>query len=475
MKINSSNLLGGIYNKNTAAIDKLLNNSQIKATVMETNMNNVKLLLENGRQLSAKSNIPLENFLGEKLSFKIVKSENEIAIRPQIQGGAQQREMNMKASKLLRSMNIQDTAQNREIAKEMMKSEVPLSKENFLNIKENINSFEKLKFIIQSGSTDLKGEIENLVQKDIKDVIREIVIENKGENVKNLSEKMDISSIEKKDIIFLHKNGHTANMANINALNAFVYNGENIIGILDKLENLFEQIFKMKTKNEDGKVENNKNEPEGDAGALRGAKEDSKSGALQKQKLENIIKNLTKNADGDGSKLAGKKEILKEAADTVDRLLSGLEMDKDETFEMETASQKLKFLYDVSKTGAYVQIPINDGDSKRLMEMTENKKKKKNKRDHEGYSVLFSLDTQKFNKVSCRLEYSELKGLAVVFGLEDENAVKIFKSNTGRIHEMLQSLEINNISVNFKTMEESDLVKFAGRAAEGFPNFDMWV
>ena len=208
---------------------------------------------------------------------------------------------------------------------------------------------------------------------------------------------------------------------------------------------------------------------------LGGANEKSKSGEMQKQKLGNIIRNLTKNTDGDGSKLAGKKEILKEASDTVDRLLSGLEMDSDETFEMETANQKLKFLYDLSKTGAYVQIPINDGDSKRLMEMTENKKGKKSKRDHESYSVLFSLDTENFNKVSCKLDYSELKGLEVQFGLEDEKAVKLFKSNTARIHEMLQGLDIKCINVSFKKMEESDIVKLMGETKEDFPNFDIWV
>ncbi|KDR94165.1 hypothetical protein SAMN02745945_00849 [Peptoclostridium litorale DSM 5388] len=475
MKINPNNLLRGVYSKNMAEVDKLLNKGEIKATVVESNMNNVKLVLENGRQLSVKSNIPLENFLGEKLIFKIVKSENEIVIRPQIQGTAQQREMNMKASKLLRSMNIQDTSQNREIAKEMMKSEVTVNKENFFNIKENINSFEKLKFVIQSNSMDLKGEIENIIQKDIKNVVREIVIGNKGDNVKELSNKTDISSIEKKDLIFLYKNGQAMNMANINALNSFLYNGENIFSVLDSLDNLFDKVFKMRVKDEgDGGRKDGYN-GDGETDPALGAKENGSGGALQKEGLQNIIKNLTENTDGDGSKLAGKKEILKEAAEAIDRLLGGLEMDKDEAFEMETANNKLKFLYDISKTGAYVQIPINDGQSKRLVEMTENKKGKKSKKDHESYSVLFSLDTERFKKVSCRLEYSDIKGIEVIFGLEDEKAVKKFKSNSAMIYEMLQGLNFKNISVNFKKIEECDVVSVIGQDDQNFPNFDIWV
>ena len=475
MKINPDNLLRGIYSKNMAEVDKLLNKGEIKATVVESSMNNVKLALENGRQISVKSNIPLENFLGEKLMFKIVKSENEIVIRPQIQGTAQQREMNMKASKLLRSINIQDTAQNREIAKEMMKSEITVNKENFLNIKENINSFEKLKFIIQNSTMDLKGEIENIIQKDIKNVVREIVIENKGDNVKELSNKMDISSIEKKDLIFLCKNGQAVNMANINALNSFLYNGENIFGVLDFLDNLFDKVFKMRVKNEENGGAKGGSDGDGETGHALGAKENYTGDALQKEELQNIIKNLTRNMDGDGSKLAGKKEVLKEAAETIDRLISGLEMDKDEAFEMETANNKLKFLYDMSKTGAYVQIPIDDGQSKRLVEMTGNKKGKKSKKDHESYSVLFSLDTERFKKVSCRLEYSQMKGIEVIFGLEDEKAVKRFKSNSAMIYEALQGLEFKNISVNFKKIEECDVVNLTGQEDQGFPNFDIWV
>lgn len=237
--VDATGLFPGYHpQKISGEINELYNRGEsVRGLVLDVNQNIVLIQSSSGKQFSAKTTIPLDNYLGNEMSFAVIMGENgEYLLVPDL-SSKQKSVLNLKIEEILFKFGENANPENKEIISQMIKAGIPVTKENFMQIKEQFNSLKNIqseKFELPFTNTQIDQPITDLTEE------LQIFKDYDQSNSNILSEKAASKSIEinelgLKDIIVLKDLDMTVTLKNLNAVykinEKLVSNPEDVSGI----------------------------------------------------------------------------------------------------------------------------------------------------------------------------------------------------------------------------------------------------
>lgn len=109
----------------------------IRGRVIDVNQNIVLIQTSNGKEFTANTTIPMENFIGQEMLFNVIfNSEGQMFLRPELNEKEISMMETLKIEDILIKLGKQLTPENKELAAKMLKAGIPLSPENFKELKE---------------------------------------------------------------------------------------------------------------------------------------------------------------------------------------------------------------------------------------------------------------------------------------------------------------------------------------------------
>ncbi|SHH07423.1 hypothetical protein SAMN02744040_00715 [Tepidibacter thalassicus DSM 15285] len=457
------NLRAILLKNNVELVEFLEKNSVFTGKVIDVKSNTVKILLQNGKEFLANSNIPLENLLGEEVSFKVLKGVSGFVLQPKIEGTSFEKELDLKINNLINELNIQSNKENKDLIKEMIKQNIPVNNKNFNFLKENIVSFKILSNLSEEQIQNLDKDIENIENKEIREIVKNMYINKEGKNIQNILGELKNLNLEEKDILFLFKNNFKLNTENMKILDSFL-KGENIGDLLNKINFLFNNS-KLNSKNI--------NFDENSFEEIVSSK--GKVFVKENKNIKDIIKSIIKDFEVD-------KEVnIKEMKKNLEYLIKSLGLKNDiklgemEEKELSNINQKLEFLNNMSNEYMYFQIPFYYKEYKNLAEILINDKNTKKEKNGRAISIFISLNTNNLDRVDSILNYCN-KELKILFRMKNENILKLFKLSENKLINVLNKVGIKNIKISYKIKEESESILSNLECMNNkFSKFDIWV
>lgn len=237
--VDSSSIIPGYQpQKISGEINELYNRGEaVRGRVLDVNENIVLVQSSSGRQFSAKTTVPLDNYIGQDMSFTIILGESgEFLLIPDLEG-KESKELNFKIIDILSKFGEQLTEENKQIVSQMISSGIPVTKQTFDEIKSLNTSLSSLKagtYNLNISEEGLDIPLNQLTKglQTIKDFGRE-------SEVQNFTLKLDLGL---KEIVILKNLGMPVTLKNLNALSDLLQgvrnNSLDITGLGDFLENI---------------------------------------------------------------------------------------------------------------------------------------------------------------------------------------------------------------------------------------------
>ncbi|MCT4509803.1 MAG: hypothetical protein N4A48_13805 [Tepidibacter sp.] len=465
--------------------DAIKNNESVTGKILEVKSNVVKILLKNGNEFMANSNIPLENLLGEQVNFKVLNSDKNIVLQPQIEGTALEKELDVKINNLISDLKLPNNEENKSLIKEMIKQNIPVNVKNLKTIKDNIGSFNILSRLTEEEVKILNKNIKNIENKEVKEIVKDIYINKEGKNILNFLKDLKEMGPKEKNILFLFKNKFEINIGNMKNLDSLL-KGENLDDILKEINNILDEELGAVNKD----IQNNnflnikeeiqklnvikQNTTESDT-QKDISKDMSEEDISSKNDIKKIIKNIVQNLDTD------KKVDVEKIKQNMDSLIKTLNLQNEIKLgeslkgEFQDVNQKLELLNDISNEYMYFQIPFEYKEYKNLAEILLSENTKNKKDGKKSISILISLNTHNLSRIDTMLNYYN-NDLNIVFGLKDEKIKNMFEKNEKKLVEVLKSIGINNTNINYKIKTENKpILNNIDYINNKFSNFNMWV
>lgn len=439
---------------------------ELKATVIDSSISKVRIMLENGRQLSAKSSVPFENFINEKLVFKVIADEGGVVIRPKLQDANIRHELDMKTGRLIASLGLQDNHESREIIHDMMKLEIPVTKNNFRAISENSRALEVLKALGEEEVLALKSAVAKAEGMELRELGKLIIAEGKGENLKGLIDSLKVASVGRDELLFLLKSGFELSAQNTLNFSGISKGSENILNVFERLDAALTAL------------------PADARGAEPGLLPSGESPLVaQHARIKGEIKGLMDDMKLDISKeqagLGSAKNGVEKLALKLEELIGTAGVKEDSTGELEAVFGKLQLLGELGKAQGYFQLPIKGYEENHVAQLLVKKQREKAPGESERYFALISIGTSNMGNVACKVGYSSSLGYDVVFSLEDERVVRLFKASAQTIDKSLSELGGEAVRISFRLASEKEesreLLGNDRETIQKIPNFDMWV
>src|SRR5690606_33005167 len=108
-----------------------------RGRVIDVNQNIVLIQTSNGKEFTANTTIPMENFIGQEMLFNVIfNSEGQMFLRPELNEKEISMMETLKIEDILIQLEKQLPPENKELAAKMLKAGIPLSPENFKELKE---------------------------------------------------------------------------------------------------------------------------------------------------------------------------------------------------------------------------------------------------------------------------------------------------------------------------------------------------
>lgn len=502
MRIDNEIRLGYLSPKDRKNLEVILKgDTQIKAQILDVKLNEITIKLPNGKEFTAPSNIPLENFIGEEMFFTILDSGNELVLRPKIVGGLQERENYIKIEKLLNSFSIPVTKENVKLIRDMLSQNLSINKETIQNVKENIRAFhflEKSDVVFKENNFLENFNFEKL---PIKNLVKNIFSNNNSFGFSEIKDLINSSNLKQKDIVFLIKNNLDINYENLRNLEELSNQDKKLNQII---ENFTKEVFLKNEISKDNpsleeKINDNIFDEFENFDIINKKIEKNENENLSKDK--NLIENEYKNINID-LKTNQKVQILVKQLNSlginIDEGIFDLKTFESQILELkenineivntknypmiEELSSKLNFLTQMGNEYMYLQVPFQFKEYKNLLEILwESNKKSGNKRkSRNAISVFISLETQKFNKIQSILEYKiRERELNLKFLFKEQKNLMDFKKNLPILENLIikTGINIENISLILRDIKKDDinLLKEIIRADKYKGNFDIWV
>lgn len=126
-----------MLNKSNVDAFELKNRGEnVRGKVIDVNQNIVLIQTSSGKEFLANTVVPMENFIGEEMSFVVVVgSEGQIILKPELDDKKQALLSELKIEDILNKLNKPITPENKEIVKNMIQSGIAIHEESFQEIK----------------------------------------------------------------------------------------------------------------------------------------------------------------------------------------------------------------------------------------------------------------------------------------------------------------------------------------------------
>lgn len=511
IEINSQMLSGGNTNKINSKIArdikeaiKTLPDGQVKGKVLEVKNGIAQILTEQGQHINGKLQYANQLNIGDVRQFLVSTDEKGITYFSIVPEDMEMlAEGNIKSALL--ELGIDNSEKNIEIAKELIKNNLPINKEQFQQVNKgtllmgdksevshtiflvknnipitqsNVNilsDFTTNNFKISTELNNIQQQINNLPDGPLKDSLLNI-LNNEGKSNITMENSNVNQSVENNPInnnITSQTNNPTPN-ANISIntnINANTDASSNINGNTILNENKESINLNQSSNNIGNNQENSEKVQNTNNDFLKELMEN-----LGNQKEKNIISDSKKTENQSQSKWSLKLDISNSKLEDLDKHIKDTngkieEMIK-ETLKYDSPESKailenltntkdrLLFANNL-KENFYVQIPINI-DKNQTVELLVYKDKKKSKNKNGSSSAIIGLDTENLGRFETFIE-KEQNNINLQFKLENKDIIKLVKENIHQLDSLLKekglsinSLQYSEIKENFNITTEDE-------------------
>ncbi|PAB61360.1 flagellar hook-length control protein FliK [Anaeromicrobium sediminis] len=391
------------------------------------------------------------------------------------------KETKEKLVKYLKDMNVDDSKENMDTLKKIIKNEIPLSKELFKRVNNIRAKYNLIKDIKTNEGIKLpeelyKEEIDKIPLKKINELLSESsgkdntlvkgnVKENVEENIPKegpIKESIAEENVEKKntspeknEIIknnLNKKNDETEPMEKKTESSNEKPNNKEVVNKETKenfvLDKTTDKILFLIKNNLKVNLENL----------------DKAKYIFKEEKISEDIKELIESIDDPKVKNIIKKFILSKSnmdegqpiKDNVKKMYSLLEAIKDELSEKDSPAQReqvdklldtMKFLDKVNKEMYYMQVPLLIDDDIRNLEMYMEKKDGK-KKSIEGKGISFTLETKNLGDITCQINVND-ENMNLKFHVNDDEIMNKMKNKEDKLKNHLEDMDFENILIKY--------------------------
>lgn len=494
--------------KGRSDLQELMNRGEnVRGKIVDVNLSYVLIRSSDGKEYVANTTVPLENFIGEEMMFTILQSPTgEILLKPVMGEDIKKKEANLKIEDLLNKMNLPLTKENKDILREMIRQNLPITLDSFKEIKNIILSGDLLDAMMK----DLEFLKQGIESKDVPlgNLIRNMLNKNPDLDIDGLPNDPKIFDQLKEDVVFLFKNKIPVNLGTLNAWN-LVKSGEENLNDVRQIGDLYAQLaesletssmtdvekeeFKLElfkklgtTMPEKAAMELTEKES---LGLTLSKKEEPDSQIkdvnlkVLKEVLENEIKNLKGKIEQSVRPELLKEELLdipKEEAkflETLDKNISKIkETLGEENPIFKELSIRQEFVSKIMNENLYFQLPFQYRGQEKVLEFLLESSGRKKQGDGKSINVVISINTNSLKRVEALISYQEEKReLNLNFRLENDKLISMFKTKEQALRTVIESLGLKLGSVSYKEEINSPLIQKALEKNPQYPGFETWV
>lgn len=490
--------------RSTADVFEMKNRGEhVRGRVIDVNQNIVLIQSSSGREFTASTVVPMENFIGEEMSFAIlIGSEGELILKPELDEKKQSLLHELKIEDMLYKLNKAVTPENKEIMKNMIQSGIAVNEDSFQEIK-NLSLAMRLLQRMPEGQLDPQQQevsIDALMKAE----------EGSEQAVSSSAKAVLAQEFSLKDIITLKGLRLEVNVQNLKALHqvnqALAGRESDVFGLKKLMEEHFggklqraaeeqigaeqgDSVFETSAAGIENSAEAAADETAESGGILQGDGKPVRSG--QRTALESAFSSPEGERERIGGEEASKvsREMLKEllsqiTKDSVRRLGEKRErgfLDRSSEeylkLDVEKLSKDLKTVLSSmskeSELGRSIEreilpkteivreflrefqlniLPFQVDRYENVAQYYVKKNRNKNKKD-EGITVAFSLDTFHHGNVRAMLDYRSDKVISVEISLEDKRFEQPFRQALEELKERLAGLGYTNIALSTSVSE----------------------
>lgn len=481
--------------KVSGEINELYNRGEsVRGLVVDVNSNMVLIQSSTGRQFSAKTTIPLENYVGQEIAFTVLTSpEGELFLIPEIDE-KQSKILDLKIEDILTKFGKQLSPENKEIVEQMIKSGMPVTKESFEEIKALNLALKTIKndtFNLNLSKEQVNTPIDDL-SKSLQ-ILKDFNQEKESENF-TLNKNLGL-----KDIVFLKNIDMTVNLKNLNSVSDVFQNLEkgntDIVGlnsVIDEIENLsnekaqenignLDKPFENSSKteiNEKNIIDNNleefsvkdmetlnklsknllfKNIGE-DIFSLIKNSNDSKDVIIKV--LKNINNNIQRQINSENTNA---KDIQIEYEKIINAIKEFKQtLDKENIIYKKIENDilpKIEILNNLSNKYNFNVVPfILNNKYENVLQFFAKKDSKKKKFLKKDWIVGISINTKNYGEVKSSLTMKTGKRLNIDFIVKDKKVINLIKENEQSLLKSIDNIGFKDIVLNVRK-EENNISK----------------
>lgn len=451
----------------------------LKAKVMESNGDDITLILENGEILEAKTNINLGSLKSKLLTF-LVKSieDNKIFLQPinqedllssNIGKESVEEKINIFINKVLDIYNLPKTVENEYIIKTILSLKMPLSQDNIIK---TIKYLDKINSLINLGNEEEIITIDSGISPLNDSIMRLIKVNSNSEtagSIIDMSESVNSSFNDLTNMAFKETEIGSSKFTNVtemlnSKIESIFHGNTTSINIINKTVMLMNLGYEVSIDNYESLT---KLSSHGE-GIIRSLLElvnhlmsyNQSDNILLNEDMDllNEINISTINLKDDNAiskdniksfliKINSVFELIQSA--TVNRK----NLNKETNSKLESFLQNIKLFHKINSYYPFIQLPIEFSEKNSDGNITILKKKNKYKKN--SYVFYISINTKNLRKVDvlCNVTYEKI----ILDFIVEKEFIGYF---SGRIKDLKKSLErigYGNILVNFKEDIETDL------------------
>lgn len=500
----------------------------IKGRIIDVNKDMILVQISDGKQLFAKSTIPMENFVNQEMIFDLITtSQGEILLRPQIDQKKQNTIIDLKIQDILSKLGENESKDNKDLIKEMIKTSIPITKENFTEIKElkfALNTLKGTDFSIKPEDGDEYKNLNELMKQiqfkkdlgiakqsdypiinkeaSLKDILllKNLNLKINLSNIKSLYDIFENLDLKKNYIVgindllsdesFYEKLKKDVKNVNTSLDLSIIKDGDGIEDIISKDKNIlfevaedlsFKEMEKLnkifiKEMSANNEVEKELSDINQDTKNIR---EDMKLDAEDiKSIINNIEKNLTKKLSSltnEEKKLKLDYNLIKDDIKTINNIL-GKDSEVVKLIEKQI-SPKVDILNGMNERYNYNIIPFKLGENYENTIEYYVKKNKKKIQKKDDINVGLSLDTKRYGNVKTMINYNKEKSLKLEFFTQNTQVKTVFDDNLVKLKEVLKKLGFSSVDmkVSVNKSEEKRLLDNVLYENEKLETLELWV
>lgn len=500
-------------NKSNADIFEMKNRGEyVRGKILDVNQDIVLIQSSTGKEFVANTVIPMENFIGNEMSFLILMDqEGQLILKPELDQKKQELLHEMKVEDILMKLNRSLTTENREIVRNMIRFGIAVNEETFREVKDFVLAVKILQNRAkeQMNTENLRLPVDILVKEEELEVgistdqdqpllsrevsIKEILtlkalkLEVSLQNLRALHEMNEALASKDVDIFGLRKLLQEQFNTSSDML-------KNTLAVFDEKQHPFlEQSPQQGQKMSDlemadvsllqeKKVLEQKEFKAGIYPLMSESSDKIKNTQVHREMLKELLIEVTSEA----FKKSSGKPVFSDRR-------NWSEAEKEVKLDIEKLSKDLKtILGSLSKESAVGRaiereiLPKTDIMREFMHEFSVNilpfsvdkyeniaqyyiQKKKSSKKREEGITVAFSLDTFHYGNVKAFLNYQTSTTISVDIRAENEKYEVSFRAALGELKELLKQLGYTQISLTTGLI--SDRLKTVAED-KIYPNFD---